>query len=244
MRNLSRSREGFTLTELSVLMGVGVILASVVAADLNEARTKLLQQACAANMKQWGMAFSMYADDYNGTFYYDANGIHYDDGGALPSPLCLYLGTSSDATTMVRNMRICPSRIGQVSVFVRGYQMPIGQYRKGLTYAAADSSGSPFWRGVPSSYWPDLKSVPQPAQYLLLIECGGNTLHCGGLVTAVSQPAAGSIVDPLPAGARHGGAVNCLFGDFHVELISTNKIVQQNGVNCGGTTGNVWFNLN
>src|ERR1019366_1566855 len=95
-----RPRAGFTLTELSVLMGVGVILASVVAADLDQARMKLLQQACAANLKQWGMAFSMYADDYNGTIYYDVSGIHYDDGGALPSPLCPYLGTSSDATTM------------------------------------------------------------------------------------------------------------------------------------------------
>ena len=223
MRNLSRSREGFTLTELSVLMGVGVILASVVAADLNQARTKLLQQACAANMKHWGMAFSMYADDYNGTIYYDVSGVHFDDPG---TPLQRYLGTSSDPIETLHRMRACPARAGQVpfNPLPHGYQIPIGQYRKGLTYRSADTSGSPFFGSTLAPYWPNLKWVPQPGQYLLMIE-GYNTLHCGEVVSKVSNPAVGFNADPLPPIARHGGgAVNCLFGDFHVEFVSATTI--------------------
>src|SRR5258706_426135 len=132
MRKLLKFRNGFTLTKLSVLMTVGAILASVVAADLNQTRTKPLQQACAANLKHWGMAFSMYADDYNGTFYYDVGGLHFDE---QHSPLQPYLGTFSDSTTAftaLRTMRICPSRMGQVPFnTVHSYQMPIGQYHKG-----------------------------------------------------------------------------------------------------------------
>ena len=239
MRNRLKRRTGFTLTELSVLVSVGAILVSVVAADLNQARTKLLQQACAANMKQWGMAFSMYADDYNGTIYFDAYGLHFSDVG---TPLQRYFGTSSDPTTTLRTIRMCPARVGQVLFGTVGYQMPIGQYRKGLAYKNADVPGSPYYRGL--AYWPDLKSVPQPAQYLLMIE-GYNTLHCGELVSKVSNPAAGAsgYVDPLPAIARHGGgAVNCLFGDFHVEFVSTTTITNHD-VGCNTTTGNVWFNL-
>src|SRR3984957_12044847 len=105
MRNPLKFRDGFTLTELSVLVAVGAILASVVVADLSQTRQKLLQQACAANMKHWGMAFSMYADDYNGTFYYDAFGLHFSDVG---SPLQRYLGSSSDPNTTLRTIRACP----------------------------------------------------------------------------------------------------------------------------------------
>ena len=226
MRNLSRSREGFTLTELSVLMGVGVILASVVAADLNQARTKLLQQACAANMKHWGMAFSMYADDYNGTIYYDVGGLHFTE---LGSPLQQYLGTPCDPITTLLTMRMCPSRVGQVPFGTIGYQMPIGQYRKGARYANADTPPlpgliNPFYGNANAPYWPNLKWVPQPGQYLLMIE-GYNTLHCGEVVSKVSNPAVGFNADPLPPIARHGGgAVNCLFGDFHVEFVSATTI--------------------
>src|ERR1017187_7985157 len=109
MRNLLKRKTGFTLTELSVLIAVGAILGGVLVADLSQTRAKLLQQACAANMKHWGMAFSMYADDYNGTFYYDVGGIHFTDVG---SPLQRYFGGSSDTLATLRTMRACPARIG------------------------------------------------------------------------------------------------------------------------------------
>jgi prepilin-type processing-associated H-X9-DG protein/prepilin-type N-terminal cleavage/methylation domain-containing protein len=240
MRNLPRFRDGFTLTELSVLVAVGAILASVVAADLNQARTKLLQQACAANMKHWGMAFSMYADDYNGTFYYDAFGVHFTD---LGSPLQRYFGNSSDPLTTLRTIRACPARVTQYPL-LPGYQMPVGQYRKGLGYVHADINGSPFYENANAPYWPNLKSVPQPAQYLLMFECY-NTLHCGELVSKMSNPGVSAgPVDPVPPIARHGGgAVNCLFGDFHVEFVSATTITNH-GVGCNSSTGNVWLNLN
>src|SRR5438477_11279748 len=110
VRNTLKRRTGFTLMELSVLVGVGLILASVLAADLNQARTKLLQQACAANMKQWGMRSSVCREGYNGTFYYDVGGLHFTDNG---SPLQRYMGTSSNPIATLQTVRACPARIGQ-----------------------------------------------------------------------------------------------------------------------------------
>jgi prepilin-type processing-associated H-X9-DG protein len=231
--------KGFTLTELSVLVAVGGILVSVLVADLSQTRQKLLQQACAANMKHWGMAISMYADDYNGTIFYDSGGLHFSDVG---SPLQGYFGTS-DLATMVRTIRACPARIGQYPL--KGYEIPIGQYRKGLGYANANVAGSPFYENASAPYWPNLKWVPQPAQYLLMIECY-NTLRCGELVSKVSNPASGSPgnVDPLPPIARHGGgAVNCLFGDFHVEFVSATTITNHD-FGCSAFPQNQWFALN
>ena len=59
----------FTLTELLVLVGVGAILSGVLVADFSQVRVKLLQQTCAANLKQWGMAFALYAQDYRGNLF-------------------------------------------------------------------------------------------------------------------------------------------------------------------------------
>jgi prepilin-type processing-associated H-X9-DG protein len=182
------------------------------------------------------MAFSMYADDYNGVIYYDVSAVHFTDNG---TPLQQYLGTSSNSFTRLQTMRMCPARLGQVPFGMKGYEIPIGQYHKGLLYANAAASGSSYFRGV--NYWPDLKSVAQPGQYLLMTEVF-NTLNCGQLVSKVSSPAAGINADPLPSIARHGGAVNCLFGDFHVELVSSNNLAPHD-VNCS-SPGNTWFDLN
>jgi Tfp pilus assembly protein FimT len=49
VRTILKYRAGFTLTELSVLMGVGMILASVLVADLSQARMKLRQPEAVGN---------------------------------------------------------------------------------------------------------------------------------------------------------------------------------------------------
>jgi prepilin-type processing-associated H-X9-DG protein len=215
------------------------MLTSVLAADLTQTRMKLLQQACAANMKQWGLAFDLYSQDYNGTFYYDVAGLHFDD---IHTPLEFYFGTIDSGHTNLRNARVCPAvaAAGTANlVSVHSYNMPVGRCRKGFTYANADQPGSPYFRS--GLYWPDLKSCPNPSQFLLFVECNGNNLHCGGLASAVSNPGAGSIGDPVPAINRHGGSVNCLFGDFHVELISAQVISNQDASGCGS---NSWLALN
>ena len=144
MRNTTEKEQaGFTRTELLVLLGVSVMLTSVLAADLTQTRMKLLQQACAANMKQWGMAFNLYAQDYNGTFYYDVGGLHFDDNG---TPLEFYFGTIDSGHTKLHTVRVCPAvaAAGTADMLTaHSYNMPIGIYRKGLGYASAATSGSP-----------------------------------------------------------------------------------------------------
>jgi prepilin-type processing-associated H-X9-DG protein len=246
------STTGFTLTELLVLIGVGSVLAGVLLADLTQARTKLLQQACAANLKHWGMAFDMYAQDYNNRLFYDVAGNHWDDVsfGTRTNVYLRYLG-GDNSTAAIRNMRICPARVVTmtqsdvaVSLF-HNYQMPIGTYKKGLSYANADAGSSinPFFDPATVSYFPSLTFLPQPSSFLLLIECRGNTLRCGGLVSATTTSSLGIGGDLAPAVNRHGGGgVNCLFGDFHVEFVSSTVLTNQDAISC--FQGNPWFRLN
>jgi hypothetical protein len=112
-----------------------------------------------------------------------------------------------------------------------------------LNYANADVSGSPFYLDANSPYWPNLKACPKPSEYLLLVECKGNTFSCGNtaLHDAVTQLHTGTGGDTITTINWHSSMVNCLFGDYHAESLGLSKINDSDG-NCAA--GNARFMLN
>ncbi len=64
----ARTRRGFTLIELLVVIAIIAILAAILFPVFARARAKAREAQCKANLKQLGLAFEMYASDYDG-FY-------------------------------------------------------------------------------------------------------------------------------------------------------------------------------
>lgn len=68
MRHSHALRRGFTLIELLVVIAIIAILAAILFPVFAQAREKARQASCISNLKQIGMSYLMYAQDYDEEF--------------------------------------------------------------------------------------------------------------------------------------------------------------------------------
>lgn len=218
---VQRSRSGFTLIELLVVIAIIAILAAILFPVFAQARERARGISCLSNMKQVGLAHSMYIDDHKGAFVPIGvvNGppaVIYPSVGATywPDLLSPYTGKSA-------KLHKCPS----AKSFGLGMNHPqLGRWRVDL--------------GVPIC---KVTQIAYPAQTV----CFADT----GLVVNLNEGDPDKWVEDQKAIAltvvfrtpdnvgyydapgsstrivnRHQGKANCTFVDGHAQAMPVSKL--------------------
>ncbi len=256
-------RNGFSLTEILVIIAIIAILAAIVFPVLTNARSKAHQATCLANQKQIGTALIAYSQDYNGAlpFYFFAS----DESGGPSTP-------ESSSVVRYKWMDAVFPFIKDESVFnCPGDKFPLkatdgskqvnngyhyrsgtdyGSYLMNATYRYDDGKRTPpcgrFKVGLTA------KELAAPATTIWIADTaldpatGGLGAGFGWSCLNKSKPTLPCTKQPTPIintsvnppqidrmVARHSGLVNVIYCDGHAKAISLESIA--NPQKSGGT---------
>ncbi len=141
-----KSRTGFTLIELLVVIAIIAILAAILFPVFAKAREKARQSSCQSNVKQLGLAFQQYTQDYDEKWP-----AMYWSGAWQPAASGYWGG---EIAPYIKNTQIfkCPSKTDTTCSYIyNGWLGPqAGRADADITEPArfvviADSTGNGWW---------------------------------------------------------------------------------------------------
>jgi len=213
-------KKGFTLIELLVVVTIIAILAALLMPALASAREKARQAVCMSNLKQLGLAMTMYADDHGGGVITRTPGtagnvawyqklIH---GGYLHLP---EIGDYPEGYYEGPRLYRCPSLLTDDDGPYNSYG--VTYYR--LANAVHDDGIQVKW-GDQSLYGLYLRRLQAPSKHILLLD----SIDVSDLARQKKEVRYDLNNDKEAPHLRHNAACNYLLADGHVVTVPAAKV--------------------
>lgn len=241
-----RTQKAFTLIELLVVIAIIAILAAILFPVFARARENARRSSCQSNLKQIGLGFAQYTQDYDEKY----PGLRQGSGGWEPSRYspfdCIMPYTKS---TQILN---CPSASGigpatyNTTATAEGFfALSYGTISYALNSAyknGTNPSGvvcqNPFSpNGGSNDFGAALASINAPTTTILVTDgtyAFGNEDN-SGLTSAVT----GTWADGAKQVYRHLDTSNVLFADGHVKSLNKGALNQTHSVS-GSDVAYLW----
>lgn len=237
--NLRKRQAAFTLIELLVVIAIIALLAAILFPVFGRARENARRSTCQSNLKQIGLAFTQYAQDYDET-------LPLNNGGTgIPltvwnSALAPYLGYK---VNVVANFNRPPLVLRCPSDYLNLTQAEINSGQFLQSYAMPDPAGSagimkPQIVTGSTWYWPGraISEIITPATTLMLVEYPKATTTTAptaanlvGTLRLVASPNA----QQVQLSPTHFDGWNYLFCDGHVKWLRPEATINGPGKTLG-----------
>lgn len=228
-----RRKNGFTLVELLVVIGIIALLISILLPALRKAKEAANAVACASNLRQMGLALAQYRNDDKRQIFPPMYMLFRDGGGGQYRPyvfwLAPYLGhkyktlpgglvnSNFDTATAGTHVAYCPSaRFYTITEYPDPLRTDAWLY-------------GPWWDTVISSYsmltslgyddTPLNQSHPWTRSKRWLARPAESMVYCDGLNIPRTDHSYWNFA------WRHSDGANFLFGDYHVERLARGDVL-------------------
>lgn len=214
-----RGRAAFTLVELLVVIVIIGALAGLSFPMITSMRGKAEVTKCTANLRGWSLAIRGYADDNNQNVSYK----DWEDIGGTTKIYNPYFASEKILWPEKKVMnwaqgyyRKCPAQkwdgVGNPPrgyIFARGNELSAdGKYSRIFSDKNNDGQDD----GVYS-----LSKVARPSQFLMMMDA--NDYKNIYRTTEITQYVKPVCINSDKAQIRHGGGVNALFADGHIDFL-------------------------